>query len=318
MTNSHGVSRRKFLGSLGAGAVVAAGSPNRTLGAAAPNAWTSAPVLTNPNILIVMVDQMRWPVWLSASQSKSLTSSIMPNIMGRIQANSYNFTQHYCAATNCTSSRGALLTGLYVPQTAMYITGDSFGGNCVATMPALNPAYPTWGTAVPQLNAAYNGNVWWFGKWHLSANLDAQPLQPYGFKTRTYPGGPAPYNPSPNGFPNEGSNGGEFGGETLASDSQICGDFVGWLQGQAPTSGTPPTPWCATVSFINPHDIAQAPAWFRKGPLPRKASLCRVTTFRLPRVMHRRSITASRRPGITRIWKSSPTSPACSIRFRSH
>jgi arylsulfatase A-like enzyme len=264
MSTDHGVNRRRFLGGLGAGALLGALD---LPGAPAPSGWTPAPVLKNPNILIVMVDQMRLPVWLSPSQVKQLNSSIMPNILGRLQANSYNFGQHFCAATNCTSSRSTLLTGLYVPQTAMYITGDSFGGGCVATMPALNPAYPTWGAAVPQLNPAYSGNMWWFGKWHLSANLDGTPLQPYGFNTRTYPGGPAPYNPSPNGFPNEGSSGGTFNGVTLASDAQITTDFLGWLQGQAPTSGEPATPWCATVSLINPHDIAQAPAWL-SGPIP--------------------------------------------------
>jgi len=262
--HDEGLSRRNFLGGLGAGALLGAVSARASDAAA----WTPAPVLKNPNILIVMVDQMRLPVWLGHNQMSALRSTILPNILGRIQANSYNFGQHFCAATNCTSSRSTLLTGLYVPQTAMYITSDDIGGNCALTPPALNPAFPTWGEAVARLNPAYRGNVWWFGKWHLSENLNAAPLQPYGFNTRTYPGGAPPYNPSPNGYPNEGSSGGEFGGVTLASDAQIAGDFIGWLQGQAPTSGQPATPWCATVSLINPHDIAQAPAWLRKGPIP--------------------------------------------------
>jgi arylsulfatase A-like enzyme len=260
MPDGENVSRRYFLGSLGAGALWGA--------AGMPAAWTPAPVLKNPNILIVMVDQMRCPVWLSAGQVSALKRLILPNILGRIQANSYTFAQHFCAATNCTSSRSALLTGLYVPQTAMYITADNLGGDCARVPPALNPAYPTWGEAVARLNPAYKGNVWWFGKWHLSQNLDAAPLQPYGFNTRTYPGGAPPYNQSPNGYPNEGSDGGDFDGTTLASDAQIAADFIGWLQGQAPASGQPATPWCATVSLINPHDIAQAPAWLEKGAFP--------------------------------------------------
>jgi arylsulfatase A-like enzyme len=264
MQNEESLSRRSFLGSVGAGALLGAIGVRTSTA----TAFTPAPILKNPNILIVMVDQMRLPVWLSPGQMRELGSSMMPNILGRIQAHSYNFGQHFCAATNCTSSRSALLTGLYAPQTAMYITGDTFGGNCTPTTPALNPAYPTWGEAVARLSPAYRGNVWWFGKWHLSDNLNAAPLQPYGFNTRTYPGGPPPYNYSPNGFPNEGSNGGNFGGVTLASDREIAADFIGWLQGEAPTSGQPATPWCATVSLINPHDIAQAPAWLRKGAIP--------------------------------------------------
>ncbi len=123
-------SRRGFLGSLGAGALLGVTGLQGQSSAevAEPAAWSAAPVLKNPNILIVMVDQMRLPVWLSASQNKQLKSSIMPNIMGRIQGNSYEFAQFYCAATNCTPARSALLTGLYSPQTAMYITGAASGG----------------------------------------------------------------------------------------------------------------------------------------------------------------------------------------------
>ncbi len=262
MLDDLSLSRRGFLGSLGTGALWGATRGHATAG------FMPAPVLKNPNILIVMVDQMRVPVWLSRAQTNALPISILPNILGRIQAHSYQFGQHYCSATNCSSARSALLTGLYVPQTAMYITADNLGADCALVPPALNPAFPTWGEAVARLNPAYRGNVWWFGKWHLSTHLNAAPLQPYGFRTRTYPGGPAPYNPSPNGYPNEGSDGGDFEGTTLASDAQIAADFIGWLQGAAPTSGQPATPWCATVSLINPHDIAQAPAWLAKGPFP--------------------------------------------------
>jgi hypothetical protein len=55
-----------------------------------------------------------------------------------------------------------------------------------------------------------------------------------------------------------------------ASDADIAGDFIGWLEGQAPSSGTPATPWCATVSLVNPHDITKAPAWLQASPFPPK------------------------------------------------
>jgi arylsulfatase A-like enzyme len=220
--------------------------------------------MKNPNILIVMVDQMRSPVWLNASQSAALSQAVLPNIMGRIQSNSYNFEQFFVSATACTASRSALLTGLYAPQTAMYVnTGEGSGG-----APVLNPAFPTWGEALTTLNPAYDGNVWWFGKWHLSGQLNASPLLPYGFNTRTYPGGSPPYNPDPFGTTNEGADGGPFKGQVWASDAMIANDFIGWLQGQAPATGQPSSPWCATVSLINPHDIGFAPAWLQNSPFP--------------------------------------------------
>src|ERR1700722_3957543 len=263
MPHNEEVSRRIFLERLAAGAFLGAtGACDRpVLAQSGPGAWTPPPVLKNPNILIIMVDQMRTPMWLNGSQAAALSQTVLPNIMGRIQSNSYNFEQFFVAATECTASRAALLTGLYAPQTGMYL-------NCDAGAPALNPAFPTWGEALTTLNPAYQGNVWWFGKWHLSNQPNATPLLPYGFHTRTYPGGPAPYNPAPDGTTNEGSDGGRFTGRTGANDAMIANDFVGWIQGQAPTTGQPSSPWCATVSLINPHDITTAPAWLQSAPFP--------------------------------------------------
>jgi arylsulfatase A-like enzyme len=266
MPHDEDVNRRIFLERLAAGALLgAAGAYNRpVLAQSNPGAWAPPPVLKNPNILIIMVDEMRPPMWMNASQSAALSQTVLPNIMGRIQSNSYNFEQFFVSATVCTASRAALLTGLYAPQTAMYVNCD---GGTETGAPALNPAFPTWGEALTTLNPAYQGNVWWFGKWHLSQQLIASPLSPYGFNTRTYPGGSA-HNPSPDGAANEGTDGGPFKSQVWASDAMIANDFIGWIQGQAPTTGQPSSPWCATVSLINPHDICNAPAWLQSSPFP--------------------------------------------------
>jgi arylsulfatase A-like enzyme len=203
-----------------------------------------------------MVDQMRPPMWMNSSQLATL-QTVLPNIMGLIQNNSYNFEQFFVSATECTASRAGLLTGLYAPQTAMYANTGEGSGNA----PALDPAFPTWGEALPALNPAYQGNVWWFGKWHLSTVESASPLHPYGFQTRTYRGGTLG-DPDPYGVVNEGSDGATFNNQVWASDSMIANDFKEWIQGQAPATGQPSSPWCATVSLINPHDICYAPAWF--------------------------------------------------------
>jgi arylsulfatase A-like enzyme len=254
--NDEQVSRRVFLERLAAGALLgAAGACDRmALAQSGSGGWTPPPVLKNPNILIIMVDQMRPPMWMNSSQLAGL-SGTLPNIVGRIQNNSYNFEQFYVSATACTASRAGLLTGLYSPQTAMYVNADS------AAFPSLNPAFPTWGQAVTALNPAYKGNLWWFGKWHLNPQTGKQPLAQYGFSTGKYPG--TSPDEDPTGMANEGTDGGTFnGGGVWASDAMIAEDFGNWLLGQQTYSGQPSSPWCATVSLINPHDICGAPAWF--------------------------------------------------------
>ena len=151
MQNDEEVSRRIFLERLAAGALLGAAGAGSQSALASSNsaAWTPPPALKNPNILIIMVDQMRAPTWLSSSQMAALSSSVLPNIMGRIQNNAYSFDEFFVAATVCTTSRSCLLTGLYAPQTAMYSNAD-----VGTSAPALNPAFPTWGQAVAALNPA--------------------------------------------------------------------------------------------------------------------------------------------------------------------
>lgn len=269
MSRHEEVSRRIFLERLAAGALLgAAGACSGPAKASSDGGgWTPPPVLKNPNILVIMVDQLRPPMWLNPGQS---VQSMTPRITG-LQNTSYNFEQFFVAATLCTTSRAALLTGLYAPQTAMYVLSDEGA-------PSLNPAFPTWGQAITTLNPAYQGNVWWFGKWHLSnGSSSASPLLPYGFQTRTYPGGAA-VNPDPIGTVNEGTDGTSFHGQVYASDAMVANDFIGWLQGQSSNS----SPWCATVSLLNPHDICYAPAWFQASPFPPSGVLSQPVYFPPP------------------------------------
>jgi arylsulfatase A-like enzyme len=171
-----------------------------------------------PNILVIVVDQLRTPVWMPAG---ALPAAVMPNLAA-LRAGAVSFERHYTAANDCTPSRGALLTGLYSHQTGCLITGNS----------RLDPGFPTWGTLLRELGYS----TWWWGKWHLNPNPDAT-LEPYGFSGGTYP--------SPNGSPGQGT----------AVDPAIAAQFTEWLRLEGGAE-----PWCATVSFVNPHDIAW---WYR-------------------------------------------------------
>src|ERR1700677_3177898 len=70
-----------------------------------------------PNIVLLMVDQMRLPRWLKSSQRTTLYQYIMPNLYGPAplpslvnKATSYH--NYFVAAVACTPSRSTLLTGL--------------------------------------------------------------------------------------------------------------------------------------------------------------------------------------------------------------
>jgi arylsulfatase A-like enzyme len=180
----------------------------------------------SPNILVLVVDQLRAP---QRFEIGALAAGLMPNLT-RLRRGAVSFDRHYTAANDCTPSRGALVTGLYSHQTGCLITGGS----------TLSPMFPTWGTMLRQ----HGYTTAWFGKWHLTshdnkwtASRNAGALEPYGFSGGTYP--------SPDGAPGEG----------WRVDPMIAVQFEQWFA-RAPQD----SPWCTTVSFVNPHDIAW---WYR-------------------------------------------------------
>jgi arylsulfatase A-like enzyme len=149
-----------------------------------------------PNILVILVDQMRAPVWVPGSVQ---LEALLPNLAA-LREESVSFERHYTASNDCSPSRGALLTGLYSHQTGCMITGRS----------KLNPGFPTWGTLLRDMDYE---TTWW-GKWHLNPHANAS-LEPYGFGGGTYP--------SPNGGPGQGSE----------VDPSIVDQFEDWFDQEA-------------------------------------------------------------------------------------
>jgi arylsulfatase A-like enzyme len=138
----------------------------------------SAPTRRSPNILVILVDQLRAPTWVPASLA---LDALLPSL-ALLRNESVSFEGHYTASNDCSPSRGALLTGLHSHQTGCMITGRS----------RLSPGFPTWGTLLRELDYE---TTWW-GKWHLNPQANAS-LEPYGFSGGTYP--------SPNGSPGQGT-----------------------------------------------------------------------------------------------------------------
>lgn len=193
-----------------------------------------------------MVDQLRLPQFWNNAAVQNLIDSQCPGIRF-LRMNSVVFTNYFACATQCTPARATMLTGLYAPQTAQFLTGLNAN-----QPPDLDTRYPTFGSAVADLNPLYAGQAYWWGKWHLSQTTN---LGPYGFNTAsnlkpTYPG----TSPSPNGTANQGNN----GNQALGGDSWIANDFdTNW-----PSAGGPASQWLSVISFINPHDIGGFAKWF--------------------------------------------------------
>ena len=224
--------RRDFLGTaakagLAAGAL--AGAPG-LLRAASARAAQPRPGM---NLLVIIVDQMRTP-WVYLP--RGLQRSALPSIT-KLGDQGVRFSGYFTASNDCTPSRTTQATGLYTHQTAIFAT----------TPPTdLNPGFPTFGTML----RANGYDTYWFGKWHMSGGqsgaCEADPYEAYGF-TANWPG--AGTCPSPNGGAGQGQQ----------MDPLIRGQFSDWLSTRAAGGN----PWCATVSFVNPHDIAWYPRYSR-------------------------------------------------------
>ncbi|HEX4033148.1 MAG TPA: sulfatase-like hydrolase/transferase [Solirubrobacteraceae bacterium] len=185
---------------------------------------------SQPNILVIVVDQMRAPRWFGPGAG---SPGLPPNI-ARLAREGVSFQRHYTASNDCSPARATMLTGLHTHQTGCMITGAS----------TLDPGFPTYGRMLREQGYSTS----WYGKWHLTRGdhfwneLSGPPaLARYDFDGGTFP--------SPNGAPGQG----------WAVDPVIASQFETWLR-QSGGDG----PWCTTVSFVNPHDIAWWWRWSRE------------------------------------------------------
>ena len=193
-----------------------------------------------PNILIIIVDQMRYPRVFptGVDHAGAFIAKFMPNLHKGVWNPGVKFAQHFTAVAPCSPARATIVTGLYAHQTWMILNVDERPFRATSRNPALDPRFPTYG----KLLRAIGYQTPFAGKWHLSPPPKDPPrLDEYGFEGLSY------YDPVGQNL--EGTVGNEL--EGYLNDHDIADRAIAWL-----TSGqTKVAPWCLTVSFVNPHDI---------------------------------------------------------------
>ncbi len=243
------ITRRDALRGIGGAGVALAGS-SVLPGAAVAARSKVGQEPEQPNILVIMVDEMRDWMWFP---DQEVLNEAFPN-MARLQNGAVRFGRHYTCSNMCSPARGSLVTGLYSHQTGLVLTqgsnvndlsGPGLINQDAATQatpadeaappyPSLDPRFPTWGSLLREQGY----ETYWWGKWHL--NDEDCDMEQYGFAGGTCP--------SPNGGPGAG----------MVEDPNIADQAIEWIQNQGDRG-----PWCTTVSFVNPHDIMWYPRWTR-------------------------------------------------------
>lgn len=242
--------RRDFIKSLAAtGALALTGCGSSSITDQISGALTGTPPLppdgSAPNIVLVMVDEMRYPVHFpqGVSDADQYISRFMPNLHRHLWKDGVKFANYRVAAGACTPSRGVMLTGLYSHQSWLIttITGGGVGGD---VPPSLSPQYPTYGSLLQ--DAGYDTP--YFGKFHVSADVpyedDQCPtdpenyLAPWGFDECVCP--------DPGGTQGQGNS---ADGLTIG-DREIADSAIAYFESKSVDDA----PFCATVSFVNPHD----------------------------------------------------------------
>lgn len=189
-----------------------------------------------PNVLLIMTDQSRVPVWYPPG-----FPSALPTRTG-LARDGVVFRDFYVNSIPCSPNRASMFTGLHAHQHWLL--------DNVQDSPSLDTGFPTIGSMLRD-----NGyRTYYFGKWHLTNHDDFQrslgpegALQPYGFDVWRPQSGPIARDYE--GSPNEGF---EF-------DDTITDSVVQWMASPDADSRTN-GPWLAVASLINPHDASYYPA----------------------------------------------------------
>ena len=187
-----------------------------------------------PNIILITVDQMRYPMHfdqLGIDNADEFIAQFMHRFHETIWQKGVKFSNYYTAASDCTAARATIQTGLYAYQTYSMLTLTTYPAQNIGQgppQPQLDDRFPTIGGL---LSEKRQYNTPYFGKWHLS--YDAHDLGKYGYDSHT----------RPQDYPG-------FAGQGLDEDHVIAADAAIWLT----RNWQQQQPFFCSVNFINPHD----------------------------------------------------------------
>ncbi|HEU4880828.1 MAG TPA: sulfatase-like hydrolase/transferase [Longimicrobium sp.] len=191
-------------------------------------AWKDLPA--KPNIVVIITDQMRWPQhWPEGWARQNLPS------MDRLMRHGMTFTRAFCAACECSPSRGALVTSTYPQNNGVTTTGPNV--NLPTSLPNL---------ATVLARAGYQAA--WRGKWHLFTNPDGPGnLDAYGFSGWDPPDSGTTLGTTLLGGGTPGTSARNGNDPRYAAGTGGAVDFLNGPLGDEP--------FLLVVSLVNPHDV---------------------------------------------------------------
>ena len=233
--NKPGIGRRGFLaGAAGAGAAAAlSGLFDGAAEAAEVPAKAPKHQYSQPNIVLIVVDEMRYPREFprGIASADQYIATYMPNLY-QLWKSGVKFGNHFTNGTACSPARATFVTGLYPLQQWLLATRTGTADSPQPS-PALGRGFPTYGKLLR--HAGYRTP--YVGKWHLSPSPRNGTYLPdylslYGFEGLTQPD-----------ILGDNGDGYNYDGDIAARAAQ-------WLRATKPGQ----QPFCLTASFVNPHD----------------------------------------------------------------
>lgn len=220
-----------------------------------------------PNILLMMVDEMRYPPIYEAAGAKQFREQYLLTQQA-LRASGVEFHRHYAASTACAPSRASLFTGQYP---SLHGVTQTTGAAKEANDPDVFWLDPG---SVPTMGDYFRAGgylTFYKGKWHVSTadlqipgthdqvvsydnqgNRDPEKEQLYlqadrlgGFGFNGWIG-PEPHGSAPLNTGSSPANG-------QGRDQGFAAQAVELIQQL--DSGRQDRPWFMVASFVNPHDI---------------------------------------------------------------